>query len=149
MARPKKQEIEQTQERPAQQASTAIVDTPVPAPSVSPIAQIVNSQKTAYEFEEQRLADKRKVKGVFRDLEVKGGVLKFAFKKWKGDDIVPYELHDGQEYELPLGVVKHLNNLCYHEDSYSKELISADGRPFKNPHPKKVSRFSFQSSDFI
>lgn len=112
--------------------------------ALTPIIQA----KQEYEFEEQRAADRRKLKGVFRDLEVKGGVLKFAFKKWKGDDICFYELHDGQEYELPVAVVKHLNNLCYHEDSYSKDLISADGRPMKNPNSKKITRFSFQSSEY-
>ncbi len=102
-----------------------------------------------YAWAEQRAADQKKVKGIFRDLEVKGGRLQFAFKKWQGEDIQNYDLRDGQEYELPMGVIKHLNNLHYTEDSYSKDLLSADGVPVKNPNPKKVTRFSFQPKEFV
>lgn len=104
---------------------------------------------TKYAWEAQRAADWKKVKGIFRDLEVKGGRLQFAYKKWQGEDIQNYDLHDGQEYELPMGVVRHLNNIHYTEDSYSKDLMTVDGRPMKNPNPKKISRFSFQPKDFV
>jgi len=100
-------------------------------------------------FDAERKADAKKIKGIFRDLEVKGGTLNFFFKKWPGDEIMPYSLTDGQEYDLPVGVIKHLNNIHYIEDSYSKDLITTDGRPMKNPNPKKVSRFSFTASEYI
>jgi len=145
MAKAKKvEEVAQEPEIKKEETAVAVMEQPKP----SPIAAVIQAEKP-YEFEAQRQADRRKVKGIFRDLEVKGGVIKFAFKKWKGDDIVPYELHDGQEYELPLGVVKHLNNLCHYEDSFSKDLLSATGHPMKNPNPKKVSRFSFQATEYM
>jgi hypothetical protein len=116
-------------------------------PSMTPAQAPIEQKNDA--FENERKADSRKVKGVFRDLEVKGGTLKFYFKKWPGEEIMPYELTDGCEYELPVGVIKHLNNVHYIEDAYSKDLITNSGQPMKNPNPKRVSRFSFTASEFI
>jgi hypothetical protein len=122
---------------------------PVQAKSEDPIAQALAAPTKRYAFADEREHDREMLKGVFRDLEVKGGVVKFVYKKWPGDDIKWYELHDGQEYELPRGVVKHLNNLHYVEDSYCADVITPDGRPTKNANPKKVTRFSFLSSEYV
>lgn len=101
-------------------------------------------------FEEQRLSDARLIKGIFQDNEVKNGSLHFFFHKWKGDPISEYKLVDGQEYELPLAVVKHLNSGCYYtKDEYIPGLSDAFGRPLKNPNPKKIHRFSFKVSEYI
>ena len=103
-----------------------------------------------YRFEKERQEDARIVKGVFQDNEIKGGSITFPFKKWKGDKIEIYRLIDGQEYELPLGVVKHLNSNCfYQEDAYANGLVTPDGKPLKNPNPKKKHRFSFKVAEYM
>ncbi len=94
-------------------------------------------------FEAQRKEDARVVKGIFQDNELRGGTVKFPFRKWKGDPVVTYELTDGQEYELPLGVVRHLNSGCAYETH--SHLLGPDGKHIKNA--KKVHRFSFKSSE--
>lgn len=102
------------------------------------------SRTSDYRFEQERLADKRLIKGTFQDNELKGGKISFPFKKYKGDDIVMYTLVDGQEYELPLGVVKHLNNNCaYTTHSF---ILDKNGQHMKNP--LKTHRFSFKAAEF-
>lgn len=95
-------------------------------------------------LEKQRKEEARLVKGIFQDNEIKGGSVHFFFKKFKGDPIQEYRLFDGQEYEIPLAVAKHLNSGCaYESHSY---LLGADGKPLKNP--KKTHRFSFKALEF-
>jgi len=91
-------------------------------------------------WEKQRVEESRLIKGVFNDNELRGGTIKFPFRKFKNDKINVYELTDGQEYELPLSVVRHLNTDCaYHQHSY---ILDSAGKAMKNP--KKVHRFSFK-----
>lgn len=102
-----------------------------------------------YKFEKQRQEESKLVKGIFQDNEVKGGCIEFPFRKFKGDPIVFYKLVDGGEYELPLAVVKHLNSNCFYaQDAYSKDLVTVDGKPMKNPNSKRFHRFSFKVSEY-
>lgn len=94
--------------------------------------------------EKQRIEESRLVRGVFQ-ANGEGGHVRFPFKKFKGDPIVDYHFIDGQEYEIPLAVVRHLNSNCfYSEDQYMNGLLGPDGKPLKNPNRKKRQRFSFK-----
>lgn len=97
-------------------------------------------------FEEMRKKDARIVKGRFIDNELKGGTVSFFFRKWKGDQVTKYDLTDGEEYELPVAVIKHLVEGCYQtEDSY---LVDAHtNQPLTVP--KKRARFAFVSSEIL
>lgn len=53
--------------------------------------------------------DHEMVTGVFRFLEMPGGILRFMFQKYLQDGFVKYELTDGQIYKLPRMVARHLN----------------------------------------
>ena len=115
----------------------------------STVEQIVEAPEDR--FEKQRKEESKLIKGIFQDNEIKGGTIKFPFKKYKGDKIEIYMLTDGVEYELPLSVVRHLNSNCfYQEDSYDKNgLLTPDGRPMKNANPKKKHRFSFKIAEYM
>lgn len=92
-------------------------------------------------FEKQRKEESRLVKGIFQDNEVKGGTTRFPFKKFKGDKVQEYVLTDGQQYEIPLAVAKHLNSACaYEQHSF---LLGPDGKHIKSP--RKIYRFAFKS----
>ena len=111
---------------------------------------IKKGEQSDYKFEKERIADSRLIRGTFQDNEIKGGTIDFHFKKYKGDPIVRYKLTDGCEYELPLGVVKHLNSGCYYqEDMYAQNgLLDSQGRPLKNANPKKKHRFVFKTAEY-
>ncbi len=97
-----------------------------------------------YRFQKQRQEESKIVKGVFEYRELKGGRVQFPFKKYAGDNVEWYDLVDGQEYELPLAVVRHLNNLGVDKHSY---LLDSRGLPLKSG--QKEHRFSFKSSEYF
>jgi hypothetical protein len=89
--------------------------------------------------------DRTLVRGKFIYHEVPGGQLDFPFRKYAGDPIKTYSLKDGQIYELPLGVAKHLNkNVAYPNYSF----VSEDGKQ-KSKITQYIRRCSFQSLEFI
>lgn len=96
-------------------------------------------------IEQMRKEESRLVKGIFQDNELKAGSITFPFKKYPGDRIEEYTLHDGQEYTLPLAVVRHLNSGCaYHGHHF---VLDAQGLPTKSS--KKTHRFSFKEAEFM
>lgn len=115
---------------------------PVPGAKGAPVAD--PTEPMCDKFEQMRKEDRRLVKGIFQDNELKGGNVTFPFRKWKGDPVETFTLIDGQEYELPMGVVKHLNSGCAYETHSS--LLGPDGKYLKNV--KKTHRFSFKPLEF-
>lgn len=105
----------------------------------------INKEETKKKLEHNRERDREKVRGIFRYNEVPGGALNFVFKVYDGDQVERYDLVDGQVYELPLGVARHLNtNVWYPNHSY---LLDKDGKPQMHM-TKKVRRATFQSLEF-
>lgn len=104
------------------------------------------SSKSKSTYKQKVEKDKKKVAGVFRFHEVPGGTMSFVARTYKGEPIQRYTLIDGQRYELPLGIVKHLNqNGWYPVHSYK---LNETGRPDVHVG-KKQHRFSFESTQFI
>lgn len=103
----------------------------------------------------QRDKDREKVKGVFKYYDQPGGLLSFAFRKYKGDPVEEYKLFDGQVYTLPLGVVKHLKRNGWYpeyehipgERGVHKAASMADGSGTQIK--SKKHRFGFEVLDFI
>lgn len=101
----------------------------------------------------QRDKDREMVKGIFRYHEVPGGAFEFVYKQYKEDDVEKFTMVDGQVYNIPLGVAKHLNNnVWYPQYDYvnSEGMFSAQAvgsRVMKVT--KKVRRVSFQSLEFL
>lgn len=89
----------------------------------------------------QKARDREMVTGIFRDLEVKGGEMKFPFRKWKGDTLAPYEFIDGEVRTVPRMVAEHINNNCKYpvykagKDNSGKAIDVID---------RYIHRFSFQ-----
>lgn len=50
------------------------------------------------------------VKGMFEFLDAQGGWLDFAYRFFKDDPLYTIRLVHGEITELPMGIVKHLNN---------------------------------------
>lgn len=94
----------------------------------------------------QRDKDRQKVKGIFRFHEVPGGTLSFVFHKYNEDPVENFTLRDGEVYEIPLGVARHLNKNC----SYPEHTRTVDmhGKPLAVVG-KTIRRCSFQSLEFV
>jgi hypothetical protein len=50
------------------------------------------------------------IKGMFEFLDAQGGWLDFAYRFFKDDPLFTIRLNHGEITELPMGIVKHLNN---------------------------------------
>ena len=95
--------------------------------------------------------------------ECPGGILSFNFRGYNftrpGDEIEHYDLIDGQTYELPLAVAKHLNNNCWYPEYEYLPTDKGVQSGFIDSHGgrkrqylrirRKVKRASFQSMDFF
>lgn len=94
----------------------------------------------------QRDKDREKVRGIFTFHEVPGGTMKFRIKLYKEDDVEVFCLKDGETYELPLGVAKHLNKNGWYP--VHEHTMSAGGKSVYKVGQKK-RRFGFSSLEFI
>lgn len=90
--------------------------------------------------------DREKVRGIFRFFEVPGGEIHFVHRVYKQDPIERYDLVDGQVYELPLGIARHLNkNGWYPIHQYAMDENGKHSMKIG----QKVRRFGFQSLEFV
>lgn len=93
-----------------------------------------------------REKDMRIVKGMFKYDELRGGVLKFHYKKYKEVPLKNYELVDGQVYDLPYMVAKHLNNHCWYP---VHQYMHDEAGKVTARIGEKIHRVSFIPLDFI
>ena len=102
--------------------------------------------KTKANIEQLRARDNKLIRGRFNYLEVPGGTLNFCYRAYKGDPVVDYSLKDGEIYEIPLGVARHLNtNVGRWEHKY---LLDAEGKP-SNKTSVRVRRCIFENMEFM
>lgn len=102
------------------------------------------------QLEEKRKADRKMVRGIFRFHEVPNGQMEFVFKKYPGDPVEKFSMKDGEVYEVPLGVAKHLNTNCWYPVYGCTESAQANVASNALMSIKeKIRRCSFQSLDFL
>ena len=81
---------------------------------VSTLSRKAKSTKSKAEVEEMikkmRKEDEKLVKGQFEFTEAEGGFFSFTYRIYPGDQIQTWQLIHGEICEVPLGIVKHLNN---------------------------------------
>lgn len=85
------------------------------------------------------------VKGVFKNLECPGAEIEFAYRKFPQDPIRLYKLKDGETYEIPLCVAKHINNDT--KVKQSSNVVDALGNKTIKPTP--ITRYQFLATDFM
>ena len=100
--------------------------------------------KKSLKYERDKMREK--VKGIFKFYEVPGGNLSFCYKEFKEDDVEKYSFTDGQIYEIPLGVARHLNKNGWYPRH--RHTLDASGNPLVDVG-SKVRRFGFQSLEFV
>lgn len=133
----------------------------------------VNTEKKKMTRDElHRYADKMKaydeelLVGIFENKENPGGTVEFCFKgQWKGSPFERWYLRDGHRYQIPRGVVRHINKECavnvYKEIAKNGQLIAdtpsravmescVGGRyDVQSKLVERKSRFRFVPLDFM
>lgn len=121
----------------------------------------ITKLELAKNLEAMRERDNDLVTGIFRYIEHPRGTLRFRFKKYANDEYKAYELVDGQKYNLPRMIARHLNNNVHYMEyqRLDKTLegmsVSAgynDGSlqcPERMQVANKVHRCEFRSLEFM
>ena len=81
------------------------------------IRELYKKQKNTFPAQEReelikkmRKEDEKMVTGMFEFLDAQGGWLDFAYRKYPGESIQMIKFTHGEICDLPMGIVKHLNN---------------------------------------
>lgn len=69
-----------------------------------------------------RKEDEKVITGMFEFLDAMGGWLEFSYRKYPGEPIQIIKLIHGEICDLPMGVVKHLNNTKKKVRRYNMEI---------------------------
>lgn len=96
---------------------------------------------------ESRAADDKVRTGMFEFLDAQGGWLEFSYRKYPGEPIKIIKLIHGEICDLPMGIIKHLNNTKKKVRRYNMEIPSAGGRPPRSY--ETVSRVRFTPTDVL
>jgi hypothetical protein len=94
--------------------------------------------------------DSEKVNVVYRCLEIAGGSVTFSYKAFENEAVETVTLVDGQEYQLPIYVVKSFNQeyqgrgCFYPTHAYA---LDAQGKPVISVG-KKNRRYILSNEDF-
>lgn len=94
-----------------------------------------------------RKEDDRLVTGMFEFLDAQGGWLEFAYRKYPGEPIQMIKMIHGEICDLPMGIVKHLNNTKKKVRRYSMELPASGQRTPRSY--ETVSRVRFTPTNVL
>src|ERR1700678_3470854 len=96
---------------------------------------------------EMRKEDDKIRKGMFEFLDAQGGWLEFAYRKYPGEPIQMIKMIHGEICDLPMGIIKHLNNTKRKVRRYSMELTPDGRKPLRSY--ETVSRLRFTPMDVM
>ena len=104
--------------------------------------------------------DAELVTGIFKNNEAPGQSTTFRYKAYPGDDYKEWFFEDGEKYQIPRGIARHLNTACYTKEykhlpnetgTFGIRAAVKDGSPARNEQlmsERKVYRYSFLSLEF-
>jgi hypothetical protein len=73
-------------------------------------------------IKKMRKEDDKIVNGMFEFLDAQGGWFEFSYRKYPGEPIQILKFYHGEIDDVPMGIVKHLNNTKKKIRRYSMEL---------------------------
>lgn len=85
--------------------------------------------------------------GMFEFLDAQGGWLEFCYRKYPGESLQIIKLIHGEICDLPMGIIKHLNNTKKKIRRYNMELPENGQRPPRSF--ETVSRVRFTPTDVL
>ncbi len=94
-----------------------------------------------------RAQDDKLCNGMFEFLDAQGGWFEFTHRKYPGESVKVIKIIHGEICDLPMGIVKQLNNTKKKVRRYNLELPSAGGRVPRSY--ETVSRVRFTPMDVL
>lgn len=82
----------------------------------------VPKEQSEEQIKQLRKEHDKLVKGMFEFVDAQGGWLDFSYRIFPGEDVQVIRLTHGEICELPMGIVKHLNNTKKKVRKFQKEI---------------------------
>jgi hypothetical protein len=98
-------------------------------------------------MKKSRKDDEKMRKGMFEFLDAQGGWLDFSYRKYPGEPIQMIKLVHGEICDLPMGIVKHLNNTKRKVRRYNLNIPMEGGKPVRSF--ETISRCRFTPMDVM
>jgi hypothetical protein len=110
----------------------------------------VSKEKSDDMMKKKRKEGERLVKGMFEFTDAQGGWLDFSIRFWPGESIKTIRIIHGEICDLPMDIVKHLNNTFKKVRQYdlSKTADEHPGRGIPRM-TQKISRCRFTPMDVM
>lgn len=89
------------------------------------------------------------VKGKFEFTDAQGGYFEFNWRFFKDDPLVTFKIWHGEETELPMGIIKHLNNTFKKVRSFDPDIDQTGAKRGVPSTFTKVSRVKFIPTEFV
>jgi hypothetical protein len=99
-------------------------------------------------MEKMRKEQSKLVKGMFEFVDAQGGWLDFTYRFFPGEPIMQFHFVHGEICDVPLGIVKHLNNIVKKVRQMPTELPSGKKATEVSP-VQKISRVRFTPMDMM
>lgn len=98
-------------------------------------------------LKEMRIADDKVRTGMFEFIDAQGGWLEFSYRKYPGEPVKIIKLIHGEICDLPMGIIRHLNNTKKKVRRYNLELTASGGKPARTF--ETISRVRFTPTDVM
>lgn len=108
----------------------------------------VPKEKCEEMIKKLRKEHEKLVKGMFEFTDAQGGWLDFSYRYFPGDPLMTFHFVHGEITEIPMGIVKHLNNTYKKVRQMPRELVEGKGSMLKGP-VEKTSRVRFIPMDML
>lgn len=107
----------------------------------------INKQEVEDLIKKRRKEDEKMVKGIFEFIDAQGGYLDFCYRFWPGESIQTIHIDHGETCELPMGIVRHLNNTKKKVRRINPE-IAEKGTQVPSTF-ERISRVKFTPTEFV
>ena len=99
---------------------------------------------------EMRAEDDKMRKGMFEFLDAQGGWIEFSYRKYPGEPIKIIRLVHGEICDIPMGIIKHINNTKRKVRRYDLSLPTNNAPGVKPARTfETVSRLRFTPMDVL
>ena len=100
-------------------------------------------------IKKMRKEHEKLVKGKFEFIDAQGGWLDFVYRFFPGDPLMTIKLIHGEITELPMGIVKHLNNTIKKIRKMNPDILESGPVRGVPSSFEKQSRIRFTPVEFL
>ena len=109
----------------------------------------INKEEMENKIKKLRKEHDKLVKGKFEFIDAQGGWLDFVYRYFPGDPLMTIKLIHGEICELPMGIVKHLNNTVKKIRKMNPEILESGPVRGVPTSYERQSRVRFTPVEFI